>query len=86
MNTSKTAVHFAGAVALLFLMDAYTIREIRNLRAQIAVAERAIAPQAAQLRPTTQPVPPPVNRLASNTEIARVYSIGSAETRNLPGR
>ena len=82
MRTSKTLVHLGAAVALLLLMDAYTIREIRNLRAEIASAERSITPRAAKLRPAAHPVTPPMTELASN----RSYSIGSAETRNFPGR
>ena len=89
----------AGAVALLLLMDAYTIREIRNLRAEIAVAARSVLPEAAKPRPKaaaarhqvaattrTASTARPAYDLASNSEIARGYSIGSAETRNLPGR
>ena len=86
MVTPKIVVHMAGAVALLLLMDAYTMREIRNLRAEIAVAQHSLAPEAAILRQPTQPLRPPVTELASNSEIARRYSIGSADTRNLPGR
>ncbi|HXN47605.1 MAG TPA: hypothetical protein VN893_13245 [Bryobacteraceae bacterium] len=74
MRTSKTLVHLGAAVALLLMMDAYTIREIRNLRAEIAGAERSLLAEAPKPRPAEPAV------------IARAYSIGSAETRNFPGR
>lgn len=74
MRTSKTPVHLGAALALLLLMDAYTIREIRNLRAEIARAQRSVRAEAVNPRP------------AGPAEIARAYSIGSAETRNFPGR
>ena len=74
MSISKTVVHTTAAVALLFLMDAYTMREIRNLRAEIAGAERSVLAAVPKPRPAEPAV------------IARAYSIGSAETRNFPGR
>jgi len=74
VSNPKTLVHLAAAVALLLLMDAYTMREIRNLRAEIAGAERSLQAEALPPRPAEPAV------------IALAYSIGSAETRNLPGR
>lgn len=74
MITPKTVVHMAAAVALLLGMDAYAHREIRSLRAEIAGAERSLLVEVPKPRPAEPAV------------IARVYSIGSAETRNFPGR
>jgi len=88
----------AGAVALLLGMDAYANREIRNLNAEIAGAKRSIVAEVAKPRPTAAgdigPQAVPATRARRSTlraaptlaQIARDYSIGSAETRNLPGR
>ena len=82
MSISKTVVHIAAAVALLLGMDAYAHREIRSLRAEIAGAERSVHAEV--------PIPGPAAARRypkpTYTEIARAYSIGSAETRNFPGR
>lgn len=85
----------AGAVALLLGMDAYANREIRSLSAEIAGTKRSIVAEVAKARragaaPARMTAAAPgaviVYELASNREISRGYSIGSAETRNLPGR